>query len=147
MADVLAQHAKFLSIGSNDLTQYTLAMDRDNERLAHLYEPLDPAVLRSIRHTVEAAHAAGRWVGVCGEMAGDPVTAVLLIGMGVDELSMTSFDLPRVKAAIRGVRFSDAEAMAREALLQSSATAVKSVLKRVIEPVLPVSLSVRRNGS
>jgi len=144
MADVLAQHAKFFSIGSNDLTQYTLAMDRDNERLAHLYEPLDPAVLRSIRHTFEAAHAAGRWVGVCGEMAGDPMTAVLLVGMGVDELSMTSFDLPRVKAAIRSVRRSDAESIAREALLQPSATAVKSVLRRAIEPALPGFLSARR---
>jgi phosphotransferase system enzyme I (PtsI) len=144
MADVLAQHAKFFSIGTNDLTQYTLAMDRDNERLASLYEPLDPAVLRSIHHTVEAGHAAGRWVGVCGEMAGDPVTAVLLVGMGVDELSMTSFDLPRVKAAIRGVRLSDAEAIARDALLQPSATAVKSVLQRAIGPLLPGVLSTRR---
>ena len=144
MADVLAQHAKFFSIGTNDLTQYTLAMDRDNERLAHLYEPLDPAVLRSIRHAFEAAHAAGRWVGVCGEMAGDPMTAVLLLGMGVDELSMTSFDLPRVMAASRSVRLSDAEAIAREALLQPNAAAVKNVLRRSIEPALPGILSARR---
>ena len=137
MADVLAPHAKFFSIGSNDLTQYTLAMDRDNERLAHLYEPLDPAVLRSIRHTVAAGHAAGRWVGVCGEMAGDPMTAVLLVGMGVDELSMTSFDLPRVKAAIRSVRRGDAEAIAAEVMLQPNAAAVKNVLRRSIEPALP----------
>ena len=144
MADALARHAKFLSIGSNDLTQYTLAMDRDNERLAHLYEPLDPAVLRSIRHTIGAAHDAGRWVGVCGEMAGDPMTAVLLVGMGVDELSMTSYDLPRVKGAIRGVRRADAEAIAREVLLQPSAGAVKTVLRRDLEPMLPASLSARR---
>ena len=137
MADVLAPHAKFFSIGSNDLTQYTLAMDRDNERLAHLYEPLDPAVLRSIRHTVAAGHAAGRWVGVCGEMAGDPMTAVLLVGMGVDELSVTSFDLPRVKAAIRSVRRLDAEAIAAEVMLQPNAAAVKNVLRRSIEPALP----------
>ena len=137
MADVLSQHAKFLSIGTNDLTQYTLAMDRDNERLAHLYEPLDPAVLRSIRHTVEAAHKAGRWVGVCGEMAGDPTNAVLLIGLGIDELSMASYDLPRVKAAIRSVRSADAETLAREVLKQSSATAVKDILRRTLESVLP----------
>src|SRR5262249_53185305 len=104
MADSLARKADFSSIGSNDLIQYTLAMDRDTPRLAHLYEPLDPAVLRSIRHTVEAGHDAGRWVGVCGEMAGDPVNAVLLTGMGVDELSVASYDLPRVKAAVRSVR-------------------------------------------
>ena len=104
LADVLAREARFLSIGSNDLTQYTLAMDRDNERLAHLYEPLSPAILRSIRHTVEAGHAAGRWVGICGEMAGDPRIAVLLVGLDVDELSMACFDLPRVKAAVRSVK-------------------------------------------
>jgi phosphotransferase system enzyme I (PtsI) len=147
MAEELAEHAKFFSIGTNDLTQYTLAMDRDNERLADLYEPLDPAVLRSIRHTFAAAHAAGRWAGVCGEMAGDPMTAVLLVGMGADELSMTTFDLPRVKAAIRSVRRSDAEAIAREALLQPSAAGVKQVLRRSIEPVLPGFLSARRVDS
>src|SRR5262249_43486711 len=100
MADALARHVRFLSIGSNDLTQCTLAIDRDNERLAHLYEPLDPAVLRSIAHTVRAGRAAKCWVGICGEMAGDPSTAVLLVGLGLDELSMSSFDLPRVKAAV-----------------------------------------------
>ena len=129
MADVLARDALFLSIGSNDLTQYTLAMDRDNAKLAHLYEPLDPAVLRSIRHTVEAGHAAGRWVGICGEMAGDPLNAVLLVGLGVDELSMSSFDLPRVKAAIRGVTLGEARDVAREALAQPGVRGVKEVLQ------------------
>lgn len=144
MADVLARHAAFLSIGSNDLTQYTLAMDRDNERLAHLYEPLDPAVLRSIRHTIEAAHAAGRWVGICGEMAGDPRTAVLLVGMGVDELSMSSFDVPRVKAAIRSVRREDARAIAHEVLRQSNAHGVKQVLRSTVDSVLPSFLVAKR---
>jgi phosphotransferase system enzyme I (PtsI) len=147
MAEELARHARFLSIGTNDLTQYTLAMDRDNERLAHLYEPLDPAVLRSIRHTVAAAHGAGRWVGVCGEMAGEPANAVLLLGMGVDELSMASYDLPRVTAAIRSVRAGAAEAVAREAMLQSSAEDVKAVLHRALDPVLPGFLSARRVGA
>ncbi len=147
MADVLARHARFFSVGTNDLTQYTLAMDRDNERLAALYEPLDPAVLRSIQHAFDAAHAAGRWAGVCGEMAGDPTTAVLLVGMGADELSMASFDLPRVKAAIRSVRKSDAEAIAREVLLQPTAAAVKQVLRRSIEPAQPGIPGARRAGS
>jgi phosphotransferase system enzyme I (PtsI) len=139
MADVLARDARFLSIGSNDLTQYTLAMDRDNAKLAHLYEPLDPAVLRSIRHTVEAGHAAGRWVGICGEMAGDPLNAVLLVGMGVDELSMSSFDLPRVKAAIRGVTLAQAKAVAREALAQPGARGVKEVLHARLAALHPGS--------
>src|ERR1044072_4063040 len=114
VGDALAKHAQFFSIGSNDLIQYTLAMDRDNERLAHLYEPMAPAVLRSIQHTVRCAHAAGRWVGVCGEMAGDPHTAVLLVGLGVDELWVSCYALPRVKAAIRSVRW-DAVAAVAEA--------------------------------
>jgi len=132
MADVLARHAEFFSIGTNDLTQYTLAMDRDNERLASLYEPLEPAVLRSIRHTVEQAKKAGRWVGVCGEMAGEPSTAVLLLGLGVDELSMSSYDLPRVKATIRGVHMEEARSLAEQAVALPSAQAVKELLARLV---------------
>ena len=146
MADVLAREASFFSIGTNDLTQYTLAMDRDNERLAHLYEPLDPAVLRSIRHTVQVGHAAGRWVGVCGEMAGDPQIAVLLVGLEVDELSVACFDLPRVKSAIRGVTHEGARRLAEEALAQSTADAVKEVLRRHCETLLPRGQG-RRGGS
>ena len=137
IADVLSSKAAFLSIGSNDLTQYTLAMDRDNERLAHLYEPLHPAILRSIRHTVESGHAAGRWVGICGEMAGDPRVAVLMVGLEVDELSMGCFDLPRVKAAIRSVRFADVHPIALAALAQPSAEAVRAVLRERLDPLLP----------
>jgi phosphotransferase system enzyme I (PtsI) len=146
MADALARHVKFLSIGSNDLTQYTLAIDRDNARLAHLYEPLDPSVLRSIRHTIDAGHAAGCWVGICGEMAGDPKTAVLLVGLGVDELSMSSFDLPRVKAAIRSVRQEVAAEIAREALAQSCARGVRELLRQRAESLLP-SFLVERKGA
>ena len=137
MSDVLARHASFFSIGTNDLTQYTLAMDRDNERLAHLYEPLEPAVLRSIRHSVEEARRASRWVGVCGEMAGDPHNAVLLAGLGVDELSMSSFDLPRVKAAIRAVSLADARRLAEDALALPSAAAVKELLRTRLDGRLP----------
>jgi phosphotransferase system enzyme I (PtsI) len=146
MADVLARESSFFSIGTNDLTQYTLAMDRDNERLAHLYEPLDPAVLRSIRHTVQVGHAAGRWVGVCGEMAGDPQIAVLLVGLEVDELSVACFDLPRVKSAIRGVTFEGARRLAEEALAQSTADAVKEVLRRHCDTLLPPGQG-RRGGA
>jgi phosphoenolpyruvate-protein kinase (PTS system EI component) len=143
MADVLARDAAFLSIGSNDLTQYTLAMDRDNERIADLYEPLDPSVLRSIRHTVEAGHAAGRWVGICGEMAGDPRVAVLMLGLGIDELSMSCFDLPRVKAAIRSVPAAAARAVAAEVMQQTSSLAVKTVLRHRLDPLLPPFLVPR----
>ena len=145
IADVLAAQAHFLSIGTNDLTQYTLAMDRDNERLARLHEPLNPAVVRSIDHTVRAAHAAGRWVGVCGEMAGDPQTAVLLVGLGVDELSMSCFDLPRVKSAIRSVSAADARELATQVLAQSSAQGVKQLLRERVESLLPDFLATKRS--
>jgi phosphotransferase system enzyme I (PtsI) len=140
MADALAQHAQFFSIGSNDLIQYTLAMDRDNPRLAHLYEPLDPAVLRSIKHTIDAGHAAGRWVGVCGEMAGDPPNAALLLGLGVDELSVSCFDLPRVKAAIRSVELAPLRALAARALACTSAEPVRAIVRREIEQQLPTDV-------
>jgi phosphotransferase system enzyme I (PtsI) len=145
IADVLARNAAFLSIGSNDLIQYTLAMDRDNERLSHLYEPLEPAVLRSIHHTIRAGQDAGRWVGICGEMASDPRNAVLLIGLGVDELSMSSYDLPRVKAAIRSVRVERAREVAMEALAQPSASAVKNLLREHLEIMLPSFLVAKRS--
>ncbi len=147
MADALARHAQFFSIGSNDLIQYTLAMDRDNERLAHLYEPLDPAVLRSIQHTVQCAHAAGRWVGVCGEMAGDPHTAALLVGLGVDELSVSCYDLPRVKAAIRSVRFDAARAVAVEAVACDSAAAVRVLVRERIDSLMPSYLAVDQDAT
>jgi phosphotransferase system enzyme I (PtsI) len=140
VADFLARSSAFFSIGTNDLIQYTLAMDRDNERLAHLYQPLHPAVLRSIRHTVEAAHAHGRWAGVCGEMASDPRHAVLLLGLGVDELSVTAFDLPRVKAAIRTVSRTQARALAEEALLMPSADTVDDLIRCTLDPMLPASV-------
>jgi phosphoenolpyruvate-protein phosphotransferase (PTS system enzyme I) len=145
MADALARHASFFSIGTNDLVQYTLAMDRDNERLSYLYEPLEPAVLRSIAHTVAAAHAAGRWVGLCGEMAGDPRIAVLLVGLGVDELSMSPYDLPRVKAAIRSTRFDQVLAVAKAALECPSAAAVKSLMREHVDTRLPSFLAAKRS--
>ena len=135
--DLMAPSASFFSVGSNDLTQYTLAMDRDNEHLATLYEPLSPSVLRSIRHTITAGHAAGRWVGVCGEMAGDPRTAVLLTGLGVDELSMSCYDLPRVKAAIRSVTLSQARALADEVMTLPSAQAIRARMSAALDDVLP----------
>jgi phosphotransferase system enzyme I (PtsI) len=147
MADALARYAQFFSIGSNDLIQYTLAMDRDNERLAHLYEPLDPAVLRSIQHTVRCAHAAGRWVGVCGEMAGDPHTAALLVGLGVDELSVSCYDLPRVKAAIRSVRYDAVRAVAEAAVACESAARVRELVREGIDSLMPSYLAVDQDAT
>ena len=98
-----AEHVDFFSLGTNDLTQYTMAAERGDARLASLLAGPQPAVLRLVRATVEAAAAHGRWVGVCGELAGDPAAAVLLAGLGVTELSMATGLVPEVKAALRDV--------------------------------------------
>ncbi len=102
-ADILAKEVDFFSIGTNDLIQYSIAVDRLNEHIAHLYEPTHPAIIRLIRMTVEAAHARGLWVGVCGEMAGDILLTPLLLGLGVDELSAGAASVPRVKRAVQSL--------------------------------------------
>jgi phosphotransferase system enzyme I (PtsI) len=136
-ADLMAERVAFFSIGSNDLIQYTLAMDRGNSKIAYLYEPLDPSILRSIRATVDAGHQKGRWVGVCGEMAGDPRIAALLLGMDVDEFSVSPFDLPRVKAAVRALPYARAKDLAAQALRLPSASAIRALLARELDPFLP----------
>jgi len=100
MAEEFAQRVEFLSIGTNDLTQYVMAADRENERTDDLHDPTHPAVLRAIHRTAEAAHAEDAWVGMCGEMAGNPDLTELLVGLGLDELSMSAVTIPEVKAAV-----------------------------------------------
>jgi phosphotransferase system enzyme I (PtsI) len=116
IAGALAKRAKFFSIGSNDLIQYTLAADRTNEKVSHLYEPTHPAILRLIKVTVDAGHANGIWTGVCGEIGGDPVLVPLLVGLGVDELSAAPPVIPEVKFMIRKIKLSEAQALADFAL-------------------------------
>jgi phosphotransferase system enzyme I (PtsI) len=115
-SDLLARKCGFFSVGTNDLIQYMLAIDRVNDRIAHLYEPTHPAILRMLKHIVEQAHLANIKVAVCGEMAGDPVFAPLLLGLGVDELSMSPTLLPAVKYLVRAMKLSDAKALVEEAL-------------------------------
>ena len=126
-ADRLAPHVDFFSVGTNDLTQYVLAMDRQNPVLAPEADSLHPAVLRLIRQTVEGATAHGRWVGVCGGLAGDPFGATLLAGLGVAELSMTPRDIPAVKARIRGAAIADLRDLAARALDCDSAEEVRAL--------------------
>ncbi|MEO6053130.1 MAG: putative PEP-binding protein, partial [Chthoniobacterales bacterium] len=102
-AKALAKHVQFFSIGTNDLIQYSIAVDRLNDQIAHLYDPVHPAILQLIKMTVEAAHAEKIWVGVCGEMAGDILYTPLLIGLGVDELSAGASVVPRVKRAVQSL--------------------------------------------
>jgi len=121
VADALAKRVHFFSLGTNDLIQYTLAVDRMNEKIAHLYEPTHPAIVRLIHTTVQAAHTHKVWVSVCGEMAGDPVLIPLLIGLGVDELSSAPPLVAPVKYLIRRLKFSDARELAEFALKCESA--------------------------
>jgi len=123
----LAEHVDFFSIGTNDLTQYTMAAERGDERLAPLLTGPQPAVLRLVEATIAGAQAHGRWVGVCGELAGDPPTAVLLAGLGVTELSMAPALVPEVKEALRGVDLADAQAAARRALTVESASEARAL--------------------
>ncbi|HRY48053.1 MAG TPA: phosphoenolpyruvate--protein phosphotransferase [Candidatus Paceibacterota bacterium] len=115
VADALANHVQFFSLGTNDLIQYTLAVDRLNERIAHLYEPTHPAIIKLIHQTVQAAQRHGLWTGLCGEMAGDPSLIPLLLGLGVDELSVACSLVPQTKYLIRRLRFSDTQELAQAA--------------------------------
>ncbi len=112
---------KFFSIGTNDLIQYSLAVDRLNEKIAHLYEPTHPAIVRLIKATVDAAHRHQVWVSVCGEMAGDPVMTALLIGLGVDELSAAPPLVSPLKFILRRLKLKEAQALAEFALHCESA--------------------------
>lgn len=130
LADRLAKHVDFFSIGTNDLTQYTLAVDRTNERVAVLASPYHPAVLRLIKMTIDAAHAQGKWVGLCGELGGDVMAVPLLLGMGLDEFSMSAHAIPAVKAAIRRWQVAEARVIAERALGMSSANEVVAFLEQ-----------------
>ena len=126
VADSLAKRLKFFSLGTNDLIQYTLAVDRMNEKVAHLYEPTHPAVLRLIKATVDSAHRNGIWTGVCGEMAGDPALTPLLLGLGVDELSATPSLVPPVKYLIRRLKVEETKELAEFALNCESSSEILS---------------------
>jgi len=136
-AESLARRCKFFSIGTNDLIQYSMAIDRLNEKIAHLYEPTNPAILRLIRMTVEAAHRHGIWTGVCGEMAGDPVLTPLLLGLGVDELSVAPANVPQIKFLIRRVKMDEARELAEFALQCESGAEVLARAEKYAKSIAP----------
>ncbi len=123
-ADILARKCDFFSIGTNDLIQYLLAIDRINERIAHLYEPTHPAVLRMIQTIVQAAHRENIRVGLCGEIAGDPVLVPIFLGLGVDELSIVASGLPAIKYMLRNIDFADMKELTDEVLKQEDPKAI-----------------------
>jgi phosphotransferase system enzyme I (PtsI) len=137
IADSLARRVRFFSLGTNDLIQYSLAVDRLNERIAHLYEPTHPALVRLIKETVEAGHRNGIWVGVCGEMAGDPGLVPLLLGLGVDELSAAPAVLPQIKFLIRRLKHSDTTHLANEALKSESGAEILARSQAFARQVAP----------
>jgi phosphoenolpyruvate-protein phosphotransferase (PTS system enzyme I) len=137
IADSLAKRVKFFSVGTNDLIQYSLAVDRVNEKIAHLYEPTHPGILRLIKAAVEAAHRHGIWIGVCGEMAGDPELVPLLIGLGVDELSATAPAVPSIKYLIRRAKFAEARELAEFALNSESGAEIRQRSQAYARQVAP----------
>ena len=143
VADALASRVKFFSIGTNDLIQYSLAVDRMNEKIAHLYEPTHPAILRLIKMTVDSAHRHGIWVGVCGEMASEPALVPLLLGLGVDELSVTPSQVPQVKFLIRRAKMSDAVKLAEFALTCESGTEILARSVALARQVAPLLMEAR----
>jgi phosphotransferase system enzyme I (PtsI) len=136
-AEALAKRVQFFSIGTNDLIQYALAVDRLNDKIAHLYEPTNPSILRLIKMTTDAAHAAGIWAGVCGEMAGDPLMIPLLLGLGVDELSVAPQSVPQIKYLIRRIKMSEAKEIALAALNSEASTEILDRSQRLVRSVAP----------
>ncbi|MEG3109650.1 MULTISPECIES: phosphoenolpyruvate-protein phosphotransferase PtsI [Pantoea] len=129
----LAKEVDFFSIGTNDLTQYTLAVDRGNDLISHLYNPMTPSVLNLIKQVIDASHAEGKWTGMCGELAGDERATLLLLGMGLDEFSMSAISIPSIKKIIRNTNFEDAKELAEQALAQPTAEDLMNLVNKFIK--------------
>ena len=128
-AKFLAKEVDFFSIGTNDLTQYTLAVDRGNELISHLYNPMSPSVLGLIKQVIDASHAEGKWTGMCGELAGDERATLLLLGMGLDEFSMSAISVPHIKKLVRSVSYQEAKALADEALQKPISAEIEQLIQ------------------
>ncbi len=139
---LLAPHVDFFSLGTNDLVQYTLAVDRVNERIAYLYQPTHPAIIRLIKNTIDVGHQHGIWTGICGEMASNPAMVPLLIGLGVDEFSVSASMVPVVKDVVRKLRFSEAEALADDMLKLESASGILEQCRQLVARRAPEVLEL-----
>jgi phosphotransferase system enzyme I (PtsI) len=137
MAGEIAREVDFVSIGTNDLIQYLLAVDRTNSVVASLYQEFHPAVLRSIKQIIDASHKSKVWVGMCGEMAGDPLAVILLVGLGLDEFSVVPAVLPEIKKIIRSIKYREAKRIAEKALKFSTEEEVEQYLREVIKEKFP----------
>jgi phosphoenolpyruvate-protein phosphotransferase (PTS system enzyme I) len=137
ICDLLAAEVDFFSIGTNDLIQYALAVDRVNAKIAYLYDPAHPAVLRLIKQIIDVGHAHGLWVGLCGEMAGDPILTLLLLGMGLDEFSTSPVLIPEVKRVIRSVEYRQAQALTEAALKLSTGEAIRAFTTEQLNTLIP----------
>jgi len=137
IADELAKEVDFFSIGTNDLIQYALAIDRINERVTYLYEPLHPAVLRLIKTVVDVGHTAGIRVAMCGEMAGEPTYIMILLGLEIDELSMNPLAIPRVKKIIRGSSLKESRELLDKVMTLSSASEIREYVRNYMSKRFP----------
>jgi len=133
ITDILAKRSAFFSIGTNDLIQYTIAVDRGNEHIAYLYEPLHPGVLRLLKIIIENAHKAGISVCMCGEMAGDPLYTLVLLGLGLDEFSMSSSSIPEVKRIIRSTTSAEAREFVARIMEMSATSDIDAYVRSVME--------------
>jgi len=147
LSDVLAREVDFFSIGTNDLIQYALAIDRINERVTYLYEPLHPAVLRMIRQTVTAGHRAGIRVAMCGEMAGESMYAMILLGLELDELSMNPLSIPHVKRIIRASSVQESKELLEEVMMFNSAAEVRECVEKAMRKRFPGEFPAASDGS
>jgi phosphotransferase system enzyme I (PtsI) len=137
IADLIAKDADFMSIGTNDLIQYALAIDRVNEHVNYLYDTLHPAILRMIRQVTNAGQAHGVQIAMCGEMAGDPVNIPILLGLGIDELSMNALSIPMVKKLIRSVSMEDCRELTSQAFAMHDSEDIRALLENWIRERFP----------
>ncbi len=133
ISDILAKHVDFFSIGTNDLIQYTTAVDRMNEKIHYLYNPFNPAVLRLIKMVIDNGHKEGIWVGMCGEMAGDKRMIPILLGMGLDEFSMSPISILPARKLIRSLKHEDMKKVAENVLSMGSAEEIESYLEEIFD--------------